>query len=97
MNKNGSKHQKTEILINFRRHVLIDDVKKQRLGQMPGFKISWYHSVIELEPWAKYYENEFTKQAAAEQDPQLESCRKSVQHKWHQQRRPAAVCFVVND
>ena len=36
------------------RDVIPADIMKQKLDQMPGFKVSWYYSGIEVEPEAKY-------------------------------------------
>ena len=45
--------------IGLNRNVLPADVRKQRLDKMPGFRLSWHYSGVEVEPWAKY-DNEDT-------------------------------------
>ena len=42
------------------REVPLSDVRKQTLNLMPGFKISWYYSGMEVEPWAKFQRNSAT-------------------------------------
>ena len=36
------------------RKVLMADLKKQRLTQMPGFRISWYYSGMEVKSWPRF-------------------------------------------
>ena len=31
------------------------DVAKQELDLMPGFRVTWHYSGLEVEPWTKYY------------------------------------------
>ena len=37
------------------REVLPADVMKQKLSQMPGYRVTWHYSGMEVEPWAEYY------------------------------------------
>ena len=41
--------------IELSREVLPADVRKQSLDMMPGFKVSWHYSGMEVEPEARYY------------------------------------------
>ena len=43
--------------ISLSRYVLQADIRKQKLNVMPGFRVSWHYSGIEVEPEAKYYNN----------------------------------------
>ena len=43
------------------RYVDIEDVEKQVLDKMPGFRFTWYYSGIEIEPVAKYAHEDITK------------------------------------
>ena len=43
------------------RNVLLADLRKQKLDQMPGFRVRWHYSGVEVEPWAKYYNDDNTK------------------------------------
>ena len=45
--------------IELRREVLLEDVRKQKLDLMPGFRATWYYSGIEVKPWAKYVTDEY--------------------------------------
>ena len=40
--------------LSLNRDVIPADIRKQKLDQMPGFKVSWYYSGMEVEPEAKY-------------------------------------------
>ena len=48
-------------VINFRRKVIKEDVRRQKLDQVPGFKISWHYSDRELKSSAKYSDMKLTK------------------------------------
>ena len=39
------------------RDVLPADVRKQKLDMMPGYRVTWYYSGMEVEPEARYYNN----------------------------------------
>ena len=48
--------------IQLDREVLPEDIKKQKLTQMPGFRVRWHYSGnfgMGVEPWAKYYNNAY--------------------------------------
>ena len=48
--------------IQLDREVLPADIMKQKLTQMPGFRVSWHYSSnlgMRVEPWAKYYNNAY--------------------------------------
>ena len=50
--------------IQLDREVLPADIKKQKLTQMPGFRVSWHYSGnfgMRVEPWAKYLNDDTTK------------------------------------
>ena len=42
------------------RDVTLDDVKKQRLNVMPGFRVTWHYLGMEVEPWAEYHDSSET-------------------------------------
>ena len=41
--------------IELRRYIITADVTKQKLSNMPGFKVTWHFSGMEVEPVARYY------------------------------------------
>ena len=43
------------------RNVKVEDIESQELDTMPGFKITWYYSGVEVDPMAKYSNAEITK------------------------------------
>ena len=43
------------------RNVKVEDIESQELDTMPGFKITWYYSGMEVDPMAKYSNAEITK------------------------------------
>ena len=45
----------TSNFITLDRNVILADVLKQKLDLMPGFRFNWYYSGIEVEPDAKYF------------------------------------------
>ena len=47
--------------IKLRRQVITGDINKQKLQQMPGFRVTWHYSGMEVEPVAKYNKNAITK------------------------------------
>ena len=47
--------------IELSREVLPADVRKQKLEVMPGFRVSWHYSGIEVESEAKYYKYSSTR------------------------------------
>ena len=47
--------------LQLERQVILEDVKKQKMGLMPGFRFSWYHSGLEMKPEAKYSDEKLTK------------------------------------
>ena len=45
--------------ITLSRDVLPADVKKQKLNVMPGFRVTWHYTGMEVEPWAQFYNNPY--------------------------------------
>ena len=43
--------------IDLGRYIFPADVRKQKLSQMSGFKVTWHYSGMEVESEAKYYNN----------------------------------------
>jgi len=43
------------------RNVKVEDIERQDLDTMPGFRFTWHYSGMEVEPVAKYANNEITK------------------------------------
>ena len=41
--------------ISLERKVLPADIMKQKLSKMPGFRVSWLYTGVEVEPEAQYY------------------------------------------
>ena len=54
-NYNYSPPRKSAYSFTLSRKVLPADVGKQKLDMMPGFRVRWHYSGMEVEPWAKYY------------------------------------------
>ena len=44
-----------------RKKILWDDVKKQKLGSMPGFKLTWYFMGMDVDQVAEYSNDSSTK------------------------------------
>ena len=44
-----------------RAYVTVEDVRRQKLDLMPGFRFNWYYTGMEMKPWAKYYNKTNTK------------------------------------
>ena len=49
------------VYISLNRMVVLADVRKQKLDKMPGFRVTWNYSGMEVEPMAKYHNNIMTK------------------------------------
>ena len=47
--------------ISLSRRVIPADVRKQKLNVMPGYRVSWHYSGIEVEPEAEYYNDASTR------------------------------------
>ena len=48
---------RSSLHITLSRRVIPADVRKQKLDVMPGYRVSWHYSGIEVEPEARYYNN----------------------------------------
>ena len=48
-------------LINFIRKVIKEDIKRENLEYMPGFRMSWYYSGMDFLPEPKYSEEKLTR------------------------------------
>ena len=69
LNLDGTRIMETHLTFNFSpptlssydiqlsRESIQADVRKQKLDEMPGFRVTWHYSGIEVESWAKYYKN----------------------------------------
>ena len=44
-----------------RRNMIMEDVRKQKLAMMPGFRFMWFYSGKEVKPWTKYSKDDITK------------------------------------
>ena len=40
--------------LSLSRKVLLEDLRNQKLNLMPGFRLTWHCSEMEVEPWVKY-------------------------------------------
>merc|ERR1712218_536936 len=54
MSYNYSPPTEVNYNIQLERDVVPADVMKQKLGQMPGFRVTWHYSGLDVEPEAKY-------------------------------------------
>ena len=57
----ASSYQKRRDISLRRIHVLPEDVRKQKLDLMPGFRFTWHYSGMEVKPEASYYNQAFVR------------------------------------